>query len=451
MVFPDNIGCGWAGMGTMGCSTVNSPSGSFTASSAFVAAGYANVQVATHEAGHTLRLHHAQSRGFGAEALGPMATPGTLSEYGDEFSTMGNWVPGHYAAPHKAGVLGWLTDGTDYQTVQTSGTYTIQPLETSSGVRALKVQRGTGNNAWLWIEYRQPTGNYDTSFNTTQPYSGAVIHYEDSTTGAYSQLLDFTPGSASNDFGDPALVPGKTWADPYTNLSLTVNSVTASALNLTVYYGATPCTHANPGVSISPLNPSVTAGGSVNYTVTLANNDSAGCQATSFTASATVPAGWTPVFSSPVLTLNPGQSGSTTMTVSAPASAVPGTYPVGASASAGTFTGAVSANCTVVAAAPVLMVSLSLPGSNFALRSTVPITATVLNGGSPAAGASVTLTLTKPDGTSATKTLSTDSTGKAVWSYKLSQRDPVGNYSATAQASFGSQTAVSAAVSFAVQ
>jgi hypothetical protein len=59
--------------------------------------------------------------------------------------------------------------------------------------------------------------------------------------------------------------------------------------------------------------------------------------------------------------------------------------------------------------------------------------------------------LTKPDGTSATKTLSTDSTGKAVWSYKLSQRDPVGNYSATAQASFGSQTSVSAAVSFAVQ
>ena len=101
MVFPDNIGCGWAGMGTMGCSTVSAPSGSFTASSSYVAAGYANVQVATHEAGHNLRLQHAQTRDFGTEALGPLATPGILSEYGDEFSTMGNWIPGHYAASQR--------------------------------------------------------------------------------------------------------------------------------------------------------------------------------------------------------------------------------------------------------------------------------------------------------------------------------------------------------------
>ena len=299
----------------------------------YVVAGYANVQVATHEAGHNLRLQHAQTRDFGTEALGPLATPGVLSEYGDEFSTMGNWIPGHYAASQKAQILGWMAAGTDYQTVQTSGTYTIQPLEMSSGMRALEVQRGTGN-AWLWIEYRQPAGNYDTSFNTTQPYSGAVIHYEDSTTGAFSQLLDFTPVSDSNeDFGDPALAAGKSWVDPYTNLSLTVNSATSNALNVTVSYGAAPCTHANPGVSLSPPNLSV---GPVREAVlttrpTLAKNDSAGTRPLPSLRALPCLPGTDIGFFRADARFDP-DSGSTTMAlVSTPAGAVAATYPVGAS------------------------------------------------------------------------------------------------------------------------
>ena len=47
-------------------------------------------------------------------------------------------------------------------TVQNSGTYNVAPwgIQTSAP-QVLKVQRGTGNPDWLWIEYHQPTGNYE--------------------------------------------------------------------------------------------------------------------------------------------------------------------------------------------------------------------------------------------------------------------------------------------------
>src|SRR5262249_36153888 len=153
-----------------------------------------------HELGHALGLAHASSRGFtdrsgNLTAVGPLGAKGNLTEYGDKFSAMscctGN-LGGEYAAPHKAEILDWLAPNLGYQTVQTSGTYTIQPYELAGGVKAIKVQRGTGNDAWLWVEYRQSNGSYDTPqlnggafpspVNTIllpQPYSGALIHYED--------------------------------------------------------------------------------------------------------------------------------------------------------------------------------------------------------------------------------------------------------------------------------
>src|SRR5438552_3629389 len=168
LVFSDTLGCGWSGMATVGCSTLSLPTGSVTASSSFLEANSANVQVATHEIGHNLGLRHAQSRDFGTEVLGSLGAAGTLYEYGNEFSTMGNWTPGQYAAPHKAEVLNWLAQGSDYQIVQSSGSFTLAPMESGGGsLKALKVQRGTGNAGYyLWVEYRQPVGNYDTTYYT---------------------------------------------------------------------------------------------------------------------------------------------------------------------------------------------------------------------------------------------------------------------------------------------
>src|SRR5207253_6738147 len=131
------------------------------------------------------------------------------NELGDYWSTMSQNL-GIYPAQQKAEILNWMASGANYQVVQSSGTWSLQPLEVSpAGLQALKVQRGTGNNAWLWVEYRQPIGNYDSTLSP-QPFSGALIHYEDSSTApGHTYLTNFTPSNTS--WNSPALAAGKTW------------------------------------------------------------------------------------------------------------------------------------------------------------------------------------------------------------------------------------------------
>lgn len=447
-----DFGCGWSGLAINGCTSLTSPTGSFTASASFLDASWQRsqtegAQTAAHEGGHNMGLAHAQSRTFGTEALGPLGAAGTLAEYGDLLSNMGSMNIGHYAMPHKAEILNWIASPANYQVVQSSGTWTLQPAEISpAGLVALKVQRGTGNAAWLWVEYRQPIGIYD---STIWPTSGALIHYEDSTTGSHTQLLDFTPATAS--VYDSPLMPGNTWVDPYTNVSVSVLSATASALTVSVNYGTAPCTQAIPTLSLSPLNPSLSAGSSTIYTLAVTDNDSSGCAAVSFALASSQPSGWTSSFSASSLTLNPGQTGTVTMTVAVPAGTTSATYSLGASAANATLVGSGSANCTVVASTSTLTDSLSLSASSYKARQTVSMTSTVMSGSTPAAGALVTFTITKANGSQATGQGTTDSTGKASWSYKLGPKDPTGSYSAVTVAASGSQTATSNSVNFSVQ
>jgi len=455
LVFPDAFGCGWAGFASNACS-ITSTSGSFNASMSYLSAGYLGTQaqgvsLAAHEIGHNLGLMHSGtiSAGSASDVLGPLTSPGTETDLGDYWSTMGATVLGHYPAPQKVEVLGWMT-AANYQVVQSSGTYTLQPLETSTaGLQALKIQRGTGNNQWLWIEYRQPVGNYDSTL-LPQPFSGALIHYEDSNTAlGHTYLPNFTPTDTS--WNSPALAAGATWTDPYTNLSISVLSATSSGLTVNVTYGATSCTRGNPTVSLSPGNPSVSPGSSVGYSVALTNNDSAGCAAGTFNLSSGQPTNWSGTFSASAVTLNPGQQASVTMTKSVPAGTAPGTYVVNTIAASATSSGTGDANSTVVA--PTLSVSLSVSGSVFTSgqRQAASITAAVLKGSAPQGKAAVTFTMTKPNGTKASQSATTGSAGTVTWNYKFGPRDPKGTYTVIANGSYGSQTATSDSVTFTLQ
>ncbi len=435
VIFPDTLGCGWSGLSNIGCSSLSTPSGTITASSSFLSAAYATVQVATHELGHGLGLNHASTRAFTDTngtpvTLGPLETAGTLTEYGDKFSTMGCCDLAEYGAPHKAEILDWLPSGTGYQTVQSSGTYVLEPYEISGGLKALKVQRGTGNNAWLWLEYRQPDGNYDPLFFpsplwttlTPQPYSGVLIHYEDSISGLHTHLINYTPSDSS--FFSPALVAGQSWSDPYTNLSLSVTGATSTGLTVNVNYGGSvPCTPANPTVIASPLDPSIYPGSSAAYSVAITDNDSSGCSSNTYTLDSTQPSSWPTSFSATSVTLSPAQSASVTMYKTGPSGTPPGTYAVNASASNGSHIGSGTANVTVMSA-PSLSVAVSVPSSSYTRKSTVPITATVLYGGTPAPGASVTFTLTTASLSTVTQSATTGSRGTATWNYKLSPKYP---------------------------
>ncbi len=276
---------------------------------------------------------------------------------------------GHYAAPHKV-VLGWLTS--QALTVTTSGSYTVQPLEVSgASVQALKIRRGTDNANWLWLEYRQPAGLYDSKLaapfvyglapnqlfyldaSVSHIYSGGLIHYQDTTTGGQTHLLDFTPqsltGSPSplvpDDWLDPVLVGN--WTDPYTGVSITTSNPTPSGLTVSVNYGPLPCVAAAPTVTISPTNPNAKRGQVVTYTVSIRNNDSASCVAKTFGLTSLLPVGWATTLPSQSPLIAPASLGSVAMTKTVPATAALGTYAVDATASAGGLSGVGGASVRV--------------------------------------------------------------------------------------------------------
>lgn len=350
IVFPNPGSCAWAGLGTLGCGTLSSADGNFQASTSWLLATYMasvdnGVKLATHEGGHNLSLHHSSSRSYGTEALGAVGAAGTLSEYGDPFSTMGSWNFGHYPAQHKV-QIGWLPSS-NVTTVQATGSYTILPFENNVlGVQALKVLRGTGGNSWLWLEYRQPVGPFDATLNP-HVHSGALVHQQDNTTGTHTHLLDFTPGS-TNGFNDAALTGS--WTDPYTNVNLAVTGANASGLSVNVGYGALTCdSRIQPTVVISPSNPSVMAGTSYNFSVSVTNQDPLGCGSSTFNLSSSLPSGWTTSFSPASLTLSPGQTLSATMNKAVPAGFTPGTYAINAIASDANHSTTAGNNITVIA------------------------------------------------------------------------------------------------------
>lgn len=443
--------CG-AGYAQSGCLTVNFPGGSTVASVAWLLGRHfanrvSGVQLAVHEFGHNLYMGHSGTREFASEPLGPLGVLGTTTEQGDYFSSLGVWTTAHYPAQFKARA-GWLDAGSQYATVQGNGTWTIEPASApSTGLKALKIQRGTGNNAWLWLEYRQPIGVYESGL-PQQVYSGATIRYEDSYTGWASHLLDFTRSTTS--FTDPALTPGSTWTDPYSNVSITVLGASAAGLTVNVSYGAAACTRNNPRLTVSPASASATAGQSANYQLTITNNDSAACSPAAFSLAASVPSGWGSSFSPASVTVSPGGSATVSWTVQVPAGAATGSYAVSASAASGAYQAGVAATCTV-SAPQALEVSLALPQAAYSARDTVTATATVKLGGAPLAGAAVSFTLRKPNGATAAGKATSGADGTAVWKYRLGPKDPAGLYSISARVTAGSQSADSAPLSFTVR
>lgn len=449
VVFPDPGGCGWAGLGSLGCGSLSSADGTFQASSSWLLATYMGsidngVRLATHEGGHNLTLHHASSRDFGAEALGAPGAAGTLDEYGDPFSTMGSWNFGHYSAQHKV-QMGWLTSS-NVATVETPGTFSILPFEPSTlGIQALKIRRGTTGTSWLWLEYRQPTGLYSSTL-PSQIFGGALAHYQDDTTGTHTHLIDFTPGTTT--FSDPALTGA--WTDPYTNLDIAVTGATSAALTVNVGYRTPTCdARVAPTVTLSPNNPTVTSGSSYGFNVSITNHDSTGCAASTFALSSAQPAGVTTTFASNTLTITPGQTLSTTMTKAVPAGYTPGTYPVDVRALDSTHDVTATNNLTVVAPVCVSVaptVTLS-PASVSLLRGATQVyTVTVKNNeASPCAARTFSLSSTLPSGWAssfalASLTLSAGATGSTTMTKTVPTTAPLGANTVNATASDASHT-----------
>jgi M6 family metalloprotease-like protein len=415
IVMPDNGVCTWTGISGIGYWSATTANGTaFTASFHWLRADtmtnrQTGVQLTGHELGHGFGLNHARTRAYPgppAQALGAINAPGVLVEYGDPFAIMAAWNFGFYSAKHEQEILGWFSPS-NYANVQTSGTYTINNYEArnaSGMLKALRVLRDAASNSWIWIEFHTNTGNYDSQL-PSQLWSGALIHYEDASTGAYTNLLDFTPAT-SGVFTDAALAAGQTWVDPYTNLSIAVGNIsttsTGSTLGVTVNYGVAGCTHASPTVSLSPSNPTVTAGGSTSLTVTVKSNNAAACPAAAYSLTAVQPSGFTGTLSTTSLTLAGGASGTAALSETAGTSV--GTFALSVNATDTTDTADVGTGTTNITTAAACVtanpsVSLSPSAVTLAAGASSALTVTLKNNNSSAcAAASFNLTAVQPTG-----------------------------------------------------
>jgi hypothetical protein len=112
-------------------------------------------------------------------------------------------------------------------------------------------------------------------------------------------------------------------------------------------YNGGICVQADPTVALSPsATQSVQPGTTVNYSVSVTNNDNSGCSGSTFNLSAALPNSWTSSFNSSTLTINPRVSASTTLSVTSPTTAADGFYTI-------TVTATDSAAPTYTASAPV--------------------------------------------------------------------------------------------------
>ncbi|HEV8441398.1 MAG TPA: zinc-dependent metalloprotease family protein [Methylomirabilota bacterium] len=315
--FPSNA-CGWWGLGSVG----GYPS------QAWINGSFQNGVVA-HEVGHNFGLYHSHALECGASTIGSSCSN---VEYGDVLDVMGSSSPPkHFNAVQKE-LLGWLNYGSSppITTVQSSGVYTIDPYESvGSNPKALKVKTPSGD--WYYVEYRQAIG-FDASAvsSSANVKNGVVLHLwsQQNPNGIY--LLDMTPSTDS--WSDPALDLNMTFTDSAAGISFVPAWINGTAgVTVTVGGGGgSTCTRKSPTVTVSPAQQQGAPGTTLNYSVSITNNDT-GCAASSFTQQATAPGGWTASFTAATLTIAPGAKASTTLQVKSSAFTSDGAYTISVS------------------------------------------------------------------------------------------------------------------------
>ena len=454
--FPDNGACGWAGSSTVG----GNPSESWINQST------PDSQTIHHELGHALGLWHSHSLDCGLTAA--ICSSGNVVEYGDRLDTMGTpqTASPHYNAFQKER-LGWLNYGASpaIQTVTSSGTYTIGPYEAGgSGPAAVKILKSTnsaGVKTWYYLEARQALGFdsflADSIYYTQNETAGVLVHQGTDGDGNSSQLLDMTPATpTSRGWFDASLATGQSFDDSTDGLSITPTNVSSAGATLEITMNGSACTKANPGVAVSPSqSQAVTSGTSVNFSITVTDNDSSSCAPATFNLSDVLPSGsWSGQWNTAVLPLSPGKSGSVTLTVASPAGTADGYYTLAifaSDASANTY--AASSSATYLVSAPAAqVVSVATNQTSYLPGQTVSITVTMADGTVPEAGTNVAVTVTTPGGKGTTLNGTTGSNGVALINYKLSRRAATGTYQVQAGTSVLRTASVAgASTSFSVQ
>jgi hypothetical protein len=430
--FPE-AACGWAGWGSIG----GNPSQAWIN-------GTLTTGTLSHELGHNFGLYHSRYLNCNPNITGVIGSGCSYADYGDTVDVMGIIAKGGHFNSYQKSRLGWLnyTISPPIVTVTTSGSYGIDAYETAnSNPKALKILKSTdvttGAKTWYWVEVRKPIGFDGFVSGNSNLLNGVVFHQQSDKSGAENYLLDMTPGSTSLQF-DPALLPGQSFTDTEAGIIFTVLSVSSTGAVVNVSFGPQSCIRANPVVSVSPSTSQwVPPGSTVDYKVSVTNNDSAGCSGSSFDLQSSVPAGWSSLFDTSTLVPGPGSSATTTLHVASPSTTPGGYYNIGVTASNSgnsSYSGTSSVTCSILSG---LNVTVTSDQASYSSSQTAILNATVTTAGSSISGAAVSFTITKPNGTKVTGSGTTGTNGVATFKYRFNkQKDPAGIYQVAAGANW---------------
>jgi len=245
-----------------------------------------------HELGHNLGMMHASSPG---------------DEYGDNTDPMGIYfIPRVFGfnSPHRL-QMGWLPD-TSVQTINESGLYEIAPLGLRSASvfapQALLIRKpDTGE--YFVVSYRFPVG-YDSNIDGLYFYRTTVHRY--------------WPGpTVFNTFILAGLADNETFADSTNGVTVTQVAHDSTRALVRVEL-SNVCNAAAPSIGITPSAQDGGAGTRLTYSVSVVNNDSTTCPASTFRLNGVAPSGWTLSVSPALLTLAPGATGNAAVTLTSP-------------------------------------------------------------------------------------------------------------------------------------
>jgi uncharacterized membrane protein len=270
-----------------------------------------------------------------------------------------------------------------------------------------------------------------------------------------------SPGTSTSGYAelyDGALAVGQTYSDAGAKVSFTLVSADANGAIVDVSVGsasAPACTRTAPTLALTGPATAVAAGTTQSYTLTLTNNDSRACAATSFNLARSVPTGWTGTLAATTLSLSPGAKGSTTLTVASPATAGAGSYAVGAGTSSSigsTHTASAAATYAVAASTGgTLSETVATDKASYLRGETVRMSALVKNNGVAVAGASVKFSVALPSGATTVISATSGSDGYARASYRTAKgKGAAGAYGVRADVSASGGSA-SASTTFSVQ